>query len=154
MVEHLYIARFLTGLSTGGCFTLVPLYVSEISDSSQRGTLNSLFLLSINAGTLLMFIVGTYLDYSTSVNIMFSFPIAFIVTFLFFPETPYYLLKCSKNKKAENSLKFLRGCESLNETPEKVKDELMSIAKKVEEDGMNKRTSIIDELSKLKTLID
>lgn len=140
----------MTGLSTGGVFTLVPLYVSEISDLSIRGSLNSLFLLSVNAGTLLMFIVGTYIDYSTASNIMFSIPIAFIVTFLFFPETPYYLLKCSKNKKAENSLKFLRGCEKLNETPEKVKSELLSIAKKVEEDGMNKRISLIDELSKLK----
>lgn len=96
-----------------------------------------------------MFIVGTYVSYSTASKIMFCVPIIFIVTFLFFPETPYYLLKCSKNKKAESSLKFLRGCKSLNETPEKVKYELLSIAKKVEEDGMIKRTSVFDELSKL-----
>lgn len=96
-----------------------------------------------------MFIVGTYSSYSIASKLMLSFPIIFAVTFLFFPETPYYLLKCSKNKKAENSLKFLRGCKKLNETPEKVKKELLSIAKKVEEDGANSNTSIIEELSKL-----
>ena len=67
---------------------------------------------------------------------------------MFFPETPYYLLKCSKNKKAESSLKFLRGYRQLNETPEKVKTELLSIAKKVEEDGLINRTSTLSELSK------
>lgn len=73
----------------------------------------------------------------------------FAITFLFFTETPYYLLKCSKHKKAENALKFLCGCENFNETPEKVKKNLLLIAKKVEEDGSAaKNISIFEELSK------
>lgn len=148
-VEHLYVARFLSGLSTGGVFALVPLYVSEISDARIRGSLGSLFLLSINAGTLLMFIAGTYASYSLVSKLMLCVPIIFALTFLLFPETPYYLLKCNQHKKAENALKFLRGCENFNETPEKVKKELLSIAKKLEEDGSSKNISIIEELSNL-----
>lgn len=152
-VEHLFVARFLSGLSTGGVFALVPLYVSEIADARIRGSLSSLFLLSINAGTLLMFIAGTYVNYSLVSKLMLCVPIIFAMTFLLFTETPYYLLKCNKHKKAENALKFLRGCENFNETPEKVKKELLNIAKKVEEDGSSKNISIIDELSNFKDFL-
>lgn len=96
-----------------------------------------------------MFIIGTYVDYSIVSKFMLCLPILFAMTFLFFPETPYYLLKCSQHKKAENALKFLCGCEQLNETPDKVKKELLSMAKKVDEDGSNKNLSIIAELSEL-----
>jgi hypothetical protein len=94
-----------------------------------------------------MFIAGTYLNYSLVSILMLAFPLIFAVTFLFFPETPYYLLKCSKHRKAEDALKFLRGCAKLNETPEKVREELLSMAKKVEEDGSGSQISIIGELS-------
>lgn len=152
-VVHLLVARLLAGISTGGIFVLIPLYVSEISDVSVRGFLNSLFLLSLNFGTLLMFIVGAYLDYLLVAKIMIAFPLMFMMIFLLFPETPYYLLKCGKNKKAEFSLKFLRGCKNLDETPEKVKLELLNIAKKVEEDASSRaRVSIFNELSSVAQL--
>lgn len=100
-----------------------------------------------------MFIAGTYVNYSLVSKLMLCVPIIFAMTFLLFTETPYYLLKCNKHKKAENALKFLRGCENFNETPEKVKKELLNIAKKVEEDGSSKNISIIDELSNFKDFL-
>lgn len=38
-----------------------------------------------------------------------SLPVAFILTFIFLPESPYYNLKQNNRKNAEKSLKFLRG---------------------------------------------
>jgi len=132
----------------GGTFALIPVYISEISNSNIRGTLNSFFLLSINFGTLLIFIIGNYLSYDLISKINIILPASFVVIFLFFPETPYYLLKCGKNKKAENSLKFLCGCRSIEQTPEVIKSKILLIAKKVEEKENTRKTSVlVNELS-------
>lgn len=78
---------------------------------------------------------------------MILFPIIFALTFVFLPETPQHLLKCGKAKEAEKSLKFLRGC--VNEVPEKVKNELLEMSKKIEEDSNAKAKSIWRELSEI-----
>lgn len=122
--------------------------MSEISNSKFRGILGSIFLLTVNFGTLVMFIFGSYLSYSFTANFMLSLPILFAIIFLFFPETPYYLLKCGKTKKAENSLKFLHGCRKITDTPERLKSELLVIAKKVEDDSRTRsKVAISKELS-------
>ncbi|XP_070507757.1 facilitated trehalose transporter Tret1-like [Chironomus tepperi] len=150
-VEHLYIARVLAGLCMGGTFALIPVYISEISNSNIRGTLNSFFLLSINFGTLLIFIIGNYLSYNLISRVNIILPVLFAIIFLFFPETPYYLLKCGKNKKAENSLKFLRGCRAKEQTPEVIKSEILQIAKKVEENENTRKTSLLMDELKLRS---
>jgi MFS family permease len=148
-VEILYLGRFLSGLTAGGAFVLIPLYISEISEDLVRGVLGSFFIFSINVGTLLMLIAGAFLNYTLVPKLMISLPIIFIFTFVFLPETPQYLLNCGKLKQAENSLKFLRGCKKGGETPDKVKSELLEMSKKVEEDSeINQSSSILNELSK------
>lgn len=147
-VEILLAGRFLAGLAAGGVFVLVPLYVSEIAEDSVRGTLGSFFIFSINFGTLLMFVAGNYLSYSLVAKVMISFPIAFALTFAFLVETPQHLLKSGKAKQAENSLKFLRGCGNDKEVPEKVKNELMDMTNKIEENSNVKSDSLFKELSK------
>lgn len=134
----------------GGTFALIPVYISEISNSNIRGTLNSFFLLSINFGTLLIFCVGNYLSYNLISKINIILPVSLAIIFLFFPETPYFLLKCGKNKKAENSLKFLRGCRAIEQTPEVIKSQILQIARKVEENENIKKTSVlVNELSNI-----
>lgn len=130
-------------------FVLVPLYVSEISEDKIRGTLGSFFIFSINFGTLLMFVAGTYLSYSIVPRIMIAFPIIFALTFAFLPETPQHLLRVGKAKQAENSLKFLRGCRKGKEVPEKIKNELLELSKKIDEDTNIKGNSLLNELSKV-----
>lgn len=146
-VPFLLAGRFLSGFAAGGVFVLVPLYISEIAEDDIRGVLGSFFIFSINLGTLLMFIAGSFLSYSVVQLVMISFPIIFALTFAFLPETPQHLLKCGKAKEAENSLKFFRGCR--NEIPLKVKNELMEMSKKIEEDSSVKAESILRELSEM-----
>jgi MFS family permease len=148
-VEVLLIGRFLAGLAAGGVFVLVPLYISEISENNVRGILGSFFIFSINFGTLLMFVAGSYLSYSLVPKLMISLPIIFVLTFVFLPETPQHLLKCGKTKQAEISLKFLRGCKSGKDVSEKIKNELLELSKKIDEDTDLKGTSIFKELSEL-----
>ncbi|CRK87311.1 CLUMA_CG001113, isoform A [Clunio marinus] len=146
----LLIGRFFAGLSAGGVFVLVPLYISEISKDSLRGILGCFFMFAINLGTVLMFLAVEYLNYSIVPKIFISIPFIFTLTFMFLPETPQYLLKRGEIKKAENSLRFLRGCQNFNEVPEKVKKELLVISKEIEEETLVKNVSIID---KLRTLV-
>ncbi|KAG5684574.1 hypothetical protein PVAND_013799 [Polypedilum vanderplanki] len=150
-VEFLYIGRFTAGICTGAVFTLVPLYVSEISDNSARGFLGSIFLLTVNFGTLLMFIFGSYFSYSFTSKFMLSFPIVYAAIFMFFPETPYFLLQHGKTKKAENSLKFLNGCRKAVDTPDAIKIRLLVIAKKVEDQARSRTKSSFNEELKQKS---
>lgn len=146
--EILIVGRFLAGLAAGGIFVLIPLYTTEISEERTRGTLGSFFIFAINLGTLLMFIVGAFLSYSTSAVLMLIFPIAFVPAFYFLPDTPQYLMKNGKIQDAEKSIKFLRGFKNSKETPDVVKKELLIISQR-DDDGSDGKTTIIDELSKI-----
>lgn len=145
-MEVLLVGRFLAGLCAGGVFVLVPLYVSEIAEDSVRGTLGSFFIFSINFGTLLMFVAGSYLSYTLVPQLMLALPIIFAATFVFLPETPQHLLKHGEAKRAEKSLKFLRGCSTGKEVPEKVKIELLDLSQSIEEDSKVKGESLIESL--------
>lgn len=153
-IEHIFIGRFLAGLAAGGVFVLIPLYVAEISEDRIRGTLGSFFIFSINFGTLLTFIAGNYLEYKTVAYVMVSLPIIFLFVFVFLPETPQFLIKCGKEKDAEKSLKFLRGCKSSSETPEIVKTELQELSKKISENSNQNESSVLDKLSKYSFIVD
>lgn len=62
------------------------------SSSSIRGILGSVLTLSGNAGMVFGFVIGNYLEYFTQLKIQFLFPIAYLVAFNYFPDTPDYLL--------------------------------------------------------------
>lgn len=146
-VTSLMIGRFLAGLSTGGAFTLVQLYVTEISQDSVRGSLGSFFILSCNFGMLLMYVAGNVFDYFLTPKLMIILPISFVILFSFFPETPIYLLRNNKIQEAEKSLKYLRGSDKEEAMNDDVKFELETMIRKVKEDASKKRGSSWRELS-------
>jgi MFS family permease len=137
----------LAGLSAGGSFTLIPLYIAEISQDKIRGSLGSFFVLSTNLGMLLIYIAGKVFDYHTTPKIMLLLPLAFFVLFSFFPETPIYLLRNNKKHQAEKSLKFLRGIRQQDVASDDVINELNKMITKVENDAIKKRGSNLNELS-------
>lgn len=144
--KWLFLGRFLAGFSAGGSFTLIPLYIAEISQDKIRGSLGSFFILSTNFGMLLMYVVGEFFDYYTTPKIMLLLPASFLLLFSFFPETPIFLLRKNKLREAEKSLKFLRGCKHENSINEDVKCELEKMIRKVELDAITTRDSIINDL--------
>ncbi|XP_052892327.1 facilitated trehalose transporter Tret1-like [Anopheles moucheti] len=123
-VEVLYVARLLAGLAAAGVFLLVPMYITEIAEDRIRGTLGSLFILFLNIGTLVSFVMGSYLSYHMTAYILFALPIIFLALFLQFPETPQYLIRRNRVRDAESSLKYLRGYTSTPDHLEMLRSEM------------------------------
>lgn len=123
------------------------MYVAEISQDNIRGSLGSFFILSTNLGMLLIYIAGNIFDYSTTPKVMLLLPTVFLLLISFFPETPSYLLRKGETKRAEASLRFLRGCRKRDETiADVVNLELQKMIRKVNNDTIQ-RGSKLSELS-------
>lgn len=61
-----------------------------------RGTLNTMLVVATSGGTLIGFIAGHFLEYFSALRIFLLFPVLFIVSYSFMPETPYYLMKINR----------------------------------------------------------
>lgn len=66
-------------------------------------------IFSCNIGILISFIVGHYIQYAMRPVILISFPIAFLLLFVYFPETPAFLMQHGRDAEAEKSLRFYRN---------------------------------------------
>ncbi|XP_044733645.1 facilitated trehalose transporter Tret1-2 homolog [Chrysoperla carnea] len=107
-VWHYYLARFLAGLSVGGTFSVIPMYVSEISSPEVRGLLSTSVHMSSKFAVILIYISGAYLPIVKYEIFCAIFPILMLVFSLFLPESPYYYVVKQDLESAEKSLKFLR----------------------------------------------
>ncbi|KAH8311309.1 hypothetical protein KR044_005572 [Drosophila immigrans] len=110
----LYFGRFLIGISTGSFCVVAPMYISEIAETSIRGSLGTLFQLLLTMGILFVYIVGSLVSWSTLSMMCLIVPILLFVGMLMLPETPVYLLKKGRRADAALSLKWLWGryCDS------------------------------------------
>nr|CAI5852445.1 unnamed protein product [Callosobruchus analis] len=126
-VRVLYAARFIAGLSNGLCFSTVPMYLGEVSEPDIRGMLSSLGTVCISLGILLINIIGNYLPIDTTAYISSTFPIVLLLTFIWVPESPTYLLQKNQIGAAKKNLILLRGQEEgekeLNRLQEYMKTE-------------------------------
>ncbi|KAJ8931871.1 hypothetical protein NQ314_015137 [Rhamnusium bicolor] len=109
-VNYFFMSRFLCGLGVGSVFTVLPMYIGEISDDEVRGSLGSFMQLFIVIGLLFSYGLGPYLSIHWFNIILLIPPIAFLVIFLFFiPESPYYLVQVGDRDGAEDALIKLRA---------------------------------------------
>lgn len=76
---------------------------------SIRGSLGSLMAFSCNLGVLISFIIGHYFQYAMRPVVLLAFPIAFLLLFVYFPETPVFLMRHGRDAEAEKSLRFYRN---------------------------------------------
>nr|CAH7766798.1 unnamed protein product [Callosobruchus chinensis] len=126
-VNLFYIARFLWGLGNGCALSLIPAYVSEISEIQNRG-ITSLFMpLMICASQNLLYFVGPYVTIKTMASMSLVPSFMFLVHFGFYvPESPYHYVLRGETEEAEKSLKELRQTAD-------VKKELLEIIHTAEE---------------------
>lgn len=104
-----YAARFISGISLGATCTLLPLYISEIAEDSNRGMLSVTLNIFWTFGNLLPYILGPYLPVMAFNITLACIPISFFILFILVaPESPYYLIAKGKIFKAEESLMKLR----------------------------------------------
>uniref|UniRef100_A0A1B6C5D7 Major facilitator superfamily (MFS) profile domain-containing protein n=1 Tax=Clastoptera arizonana TaxID=38151 RepID=A0A1B6C5D7_9HEMI len=95
----------------GLVFTVVPIYLGEISSPCQRGSITGLFSAAWFLGYLLEYCVGPYLSYIAYTVLTASVSIIFTITFISQPESPYYLLTVGRADEALLTLRRLRkGC--------------------------------------------
>lgn len=104
----LFIARFISGIGMGCVYTLCPIYIGEIADKNIRGTLGSFLKIMMNFGELYSHAIGPYVSYTIMGYCCAIIPIIFFITFIWMPESPYYLLVKNRKNDALNSLRFLR----------------------------------------------
>lgn len=122
-----YAARVLAGAALGGVFTVVPMFIGEISEVSNRGMFLSSFCLFITLGILVSYVIGPYMSIMYFNIVCAIFPLLFIAIFLvFIPESPFYLVSADKHSAAEESLKKLRNKpkKALEDELEVIKDEI------------------------------
>ncbi|KAJ6649970.1 Facilitated trehalose transporter Tret1 [Pseudolycoriella hygida] len=105
-VYHLYIGRVLAGMTGGGMYVCMPLFVAEIAHHSIRGALGTLMMVICCTGILLGYTAGAFISYENIPYVFIVLPILFLGTFVFFPETPQYLLIKNDSASAEKSLRF------------------------------------------------
>ncbi|CAG9856812.1 unnamed protein product [Phyllotreta striolata] len=108
-VIYFFVIRFIVGLGAGCSASLIPLYIGELSEDSNRGALGSMFGLMLSVGNFLSFAVGPLLDIKTFAYVLLvPVTLFFIVVVPFVPESPYYYLSIGKTDDAKNALKKIR----------------------------------------------
>lgn len=125
-VYHLYAFRILCGLGVGIAFSTTPIYLGEIGSDAVRGSVGIMFTVMALSGILYTYSIAPYVSIQ-AFGYFALIPIAlFLATFLFNPESPYFLQSKNKPEKAFKSLAWFRETEE-------VKDEFEVLQRLVKE---------------------
>eukprot|EP00055_Hartaetosiga_balthica_P016597 m.105706 g.105706 ORF g.105706 m.105706 type:complete len:596 (+) comp9136_c1_seq8:175-1962(+) len=108
----LMVGRVITGLGVGSGLTIAPLYMAELSPKKFRGALVSFNEVAINIGILLGFILGyafsgmpTDRGWRWMLGIGGFPPVIILVSLIFLPESPRWLVKNGYEDIASNTLR-------------------------------------------------
>ena len=110
-----YLSRILFGIADGAIFSVLPIYVGEVSTPKVRGTWGNAMTYFIYLGQFSINCVGFFFNLKTTAYLFSVTPIVFFFTFSLMPETPYYLAMKGKVDEAKESLKKLRRVEDVDE---------------------------------------
>ncbi|XP_017119967.1 facilitated trehalose transporter Tret1 [Drosophila elegans] len=108
-VTYLYAGRFLAGMSGGGCYVVLPIFISEIADNSVRGALSSMAMMYVAIGMMVGFSLASYLSYYLMPCIIVALPVVFMLAISRLSETPQYLLRRGRDDQAEKSFYFYKN---------------------------------------------
>lgn len=123
----------MSGVAVGGVFTILPIYIAEISEPSNRGALSSSMGCFCCLGVLLSCSMGPFINIQLFNIILAAIPIIYLITFGFLaPETPSYLVQNGDEKMARAALEKLRSQKS---AVERDMVELQSMEKEQESGG-------------------
>jgi sugar porter (SP) family MFS transporter len=104
-----YCSRFFLGIGVGCVYSIIPTYVGEIAENTNRGTYGCVMSLVGTAGSLFCYIIGPFVTIKTFCLILVIPPVAFLILFgIFAPESPYFLLMVEKEEDAKLALQRVR----------------------------------------------
>lgn len=113
-------------------FTVLPMFVGEISEDSVRGALGSFMQLFITFGLLFSYGIGPYTTIEHFNLACVAIPLLFLfIFFMYVPESPHYLIGIGDKEAAERALQKLRCSNNVDK-------ELETIKRNVEESLANK----------------
>ena len=122
------VARLVGGVAIGIASTLSPLYIAEISPAQKRGLLVSLNQLAIVTGILLSYSVNYLLTGAGPANWRWMFAsaalpsMAFLLTLLFIPESPRWLMQKGREQEAKHLLAQMVGPQAASREIEAIRD--------------------------------
>jgi SP family arabinose:H+ symporter-like MFS transporter len=107
-------ARLFGGLAVGAASVLSPMYVAEVAPPKNRGTLVSIYQLTIVLGILCSYTINYWLrDFDNNWRWMFATGIVpsvlFFVGLFFIPESPRWLYKAGRKEDSLNVLTRIGG---------------------------------------------
>ncbi|CAG7836084.1 unnamed protein product [Allacma fusca] len=105
----IYISRAIGGLCVGIASLSLPVYLAEAVQPEMRGVLGLLPTTIGNAGILIIYVAGTYLDWRYLSVVCAVLSVPFFICMLLIPETPRWFIANGKDRAAEKSLQWLRG---------------------------------------------
>jgi len=118
-IPMLILGRIITGIGLGTVSIIAPLYISELSTTSNRGKMVSFNILGITFGALLAYIVNYVFSHDGDWRWMFGLEampaFCLIVGMIFLSETPRWLAIHSIEDKAKRVLQHIRGNQDINE---------------------------------------
>lgn len=125
-IAQLILGRLIIGIAIGIGSCISPVYTSELAPEKQRGWLVNLFVVSIQLGIFLSFVVGFLLSGSGNWRAMIALGIipAVICAFavLFLPESPRWLVVKNKIAAAHKVLQDLFGTAKADQEIAEIKE--------------------------------
>lgn len=124
-VAVIYVSRVLSGLAYGIAYSVLPMYLGEIASDHIRGSISTLLTVMAKLGILYAYSIGPYVSVRLMAWLAIIPAALFVGTFIWLPESPYYLIGKNEQENARKSLSRLRQCNDVDEELER-----MSIAVK------------------------
>lgn len=112
------LARFIGGLAVGGVSLLSPMYVSEVSPSSIRGRMGTVYQMSIVTGLLSSYSINYLLRNTGPHNWRWMFltgvvpSTVFLILIALAPETPRFLVRIGRTREAFLLVERISGKET------------------------------------------
>lgn len=114
-VPILYVARIFSGFTYGMIYSVTPMYLGEIASDAIRGSIGTLLTVMAKAGILYVYVIGPYVSFKLMAWLAMIPPILFLCTFIWCPESPYFLLGKSRDDAAYKSLSKFRGHKNVHD---------------------------------------
>lgn len=114
-IRLLYLARLLNGVGDACTFSTLLPYIGEIATPEVRGFWGNAPVFYAISGQLFINAIGGYLDIKTTAWITLLFPVIFLITFSFAPESPYFFIMKGEIHKARRMLQKLRARDDVDE---------------------------------------
>lgn len=125
-VAILVTGRVILGLGVGGSTAIVPVYLSEMAPTDQRGALASLNQLMITIGIVLAYLINyafTPIEGWRWMLGLASVPaLVLMIGVLFMPESPKWLLKQNREKEARKVMGLTRKEDVIDEEIQQMKE--------------------------------